>query len=99
VWAPAALKANTSAYVPFGVKVKGEPVCVVPSTVTATVPVGTVEPVEEATVIVKVSFALRAGVKLEAATVVDVAIGLVVLAVQAVARALRSTDPSPVTRS
>jgi hypothetical protein len=83
--------------VPLAVKVKL--LAVPPSTETATVPVGTVEPVAEATVIVKVSFALSAGVKLEAPTVVVVAIGLDVLAVQAVAKTLRSTDPSPVTRS
>lgn len=70
-----------------------------PSMVTETVPVGAVDPLTGVTVMVKVSEALRAGVALDAETVVVVAIREVLLAGQAAASTLRSTEPSPVTSS
>jgi hypothetical protein len=71
-----------------------------PSTIAVIVPPGATVPLAGVTVMVKVSLALRAGVVLEAETVVVVEIKTgPVVAGHAVTRALRLTEPRPVTGS
>src|SRR5215472_11619664 len=78
------------------------PQFVPPSTWSVTVPVGTVDPLVEATVIVKVTLAPGAGFAGVPDTVVEVAIMVADVPVfggHNGARRLRSTEPRPVTSS
>jgi len=83
--------------VPLEVRAKTE--AVPPLSETEILPVGVVPPVSELTVMVKLSAVLAVGVEVAAVTVVVVPIFVLVLAGQAVARLLRSTEPSPETMS